>query len=152
MDFEWLSFYFKYHPCLKALLVTWIDTENMKQFRGQPLLNVRRDRYNSRLKWISKSACLERFWLVCGKDSDAVHQHHPGQAAEPLHRWPELHQSIQLQKRPQPDKRWQGVQHPGGPTANLWKSRLSRRRVWCHHASGCVWGKQQHYSISQNHP
>lgn len=82
-----------------------------------------------------------RFWLVCGEDGHALHQHHPCQASEPLHWGPELHESLQLQERAETHQQRQAVQHTGGSAADLRKSGLSRGRVRRHHASRCVWGE-----------
>lgn len=43
------------------------------------------DNYGPTKEFLSPPV-LQRFWFFCGKDSHAVHQHHPSQAAEPVHR------------------------------------------------------------------
>lgn len=82
-----------------------------------------------------------RFWLVRGEDGHAVYQHHPCQASEPLHRGPELHESLQLQERAETHQQRRAVQHTGGKAADLRQSGLSRGRLRRHHAGCCVWSK-----------
>lgn len=81
---------------------------------------------------------FRRLWLLRREDRHALHQHHAGQAAQPVHRRQELHQPLQLQARAEPHQRRQELQHAGGAAAHIGEPGLSGGGVRCHHASSRV--------------
>ncbi len=81
-----------------------------------------------------------RFWFILGETGYAFHSDDTEVSEEPMFsKW--LLSTLQLQKRPELDRRsW--IVHPRGQQAeNLWKPGLSRGRIWCNHASCCVHGE-----------